>query len=267
MRKILLTSLLISSLAMPVYAEVIATYSGGKVTTDDLEAFINQAMKANGNQGEKPDLAKMNKEQKELLARQVVSQKLLEKEAIKAGFDKTSEVEEILKNMRKQIAIQKYLETMIKSKITENDINKAYKEFSQTFNNMVELKAKHILVDSESTIKNIDEKLKKGQSFETLAKEFSKDTGSNAKGGDLGYFRKDQMVPEFGDAVDKLKIGEISSPVKTDFGWHIIKLEDRRKAKAPPLSEVRQQMENMLTGKALGGFFEELLKKAEFQVK
>jgi peptidyl-prolyl cis-trans isomerase C len=112
-----------------------------------------------------------------------------------------------------------------------------------------EVRARHILVEKEEDAKAILAELKKGADFAQLAKQKSKDPGAS-EGGDLGYFTKDQMVPEFATAAFKLEKGQISDPVKTQFGWHIIKVEDKRKRQLPEFDKVKDQIETFVQRKA-----------------
>ena len=109
-----------------------------------------------------------------------------------------------------------------------------------------EARARHILVETEAKAKDIFEKIAHGEDFARMAKEFSKDTGSKEEGGDLGYFSRGQMVPQFEEAAFKLKPGEMSQPVQSQFGWHIIKLEDKRQRGAPPFDSIKERIINSL---------------------
>src|SRR4029077_2971553 len=115
--------------------------------------------------------------------------------------------------------------------------------------NEEEVHARHILVPTEDEAKAILAQLKGGTDFATLAKEKSKDPGS-AEGGDLGFFAKEQMVPEFAEVAFKLDKGQLSDPVKTQFGWHVIKVEDKRVKPAPTFEEVKGQIETYVTRRA-----------------
>ena len=117
---------------------------------------------------------------------------------------------------------------------------------------------------TEDEAKAIEAELKKGADFATLAKEKSKDPGA-ADGGDLGYFTKDQMVPEFAEVAFKLDKGQISDPVKTQFGWHIIKVEDKRTKPTPTFDEVQGQIENYVAHKAQAELVENLRKSATIE--
>jgi len=127
-----------------------------------------------------------------------------------------------------------------------------------------EVHARHILVPTEAEAKDIEDQLKKGADFATLAKEKSKDPGA-ADGGDLGYFTKEQMVPEFSEAAFKLEKGQISDPIHTQFGWHIIKVEDKRTKPTPTFDQVRSQLENFVAHKAQAEMVENLRKSATIE--
>ena len=126
-----------------------------------------------------------------------------------------------------------------------------------------ELHARHILVEDEGTAKQVAERAKKGEDFLALSKEFSKDPGSAADGGDLGWFTKDKMVKEFSDAAFKLEPGQISDPVKSQFGWHIIKVEEKRTKPAPQFAEVQDQIGNYLSQRAQQTLLLSLREKAK----
>ena len=129
---------------------------------------------------------------------------------------------------RQKLLVETLLAEETKAKVTDAEKKKLYDEEIGKVKPEDEVRARHILVESEAEIKEIAAKLKAGGDFAALAKEKSKDPGSAAEGGDLGFFSNGQMVPEFSEAAFKLKAGEISEPVKTQFGWHILKVEERR---------------------------------------
>jgi peptidyl-prolyl cis-trans isomerase C len=127
-----------------------------------------------------------------------------------------------------------------------------------------EVHARHILVPTEDEAKAIEAELKKGADFAALAKEKSKDPGA-ADGGDLGYFTKDQMVPEFSEAAFKLDKGQISDPIHTQFGWHIIKVEDKRTKPTPTFDQVKVQLENYVAHRAQAELVDSLRKSAQIE--
>lgn len=135
-----------------------------------------------------------------------------------------------------------------KKAVSEEMKRKTYEEFVKTNPPEEEVHARHILVDDEAKAKEIAKKAKAGEDFAKLAKEYSKDGADD--GGDLGYFTKDQMVPEFADAAFKLDKGQVSDPVKSQFGWHIIKIEDKRTKPVPTYEQVEPQVEQYLVRKS-----------------
>ena len=139
---------------------------------------------------------------------------------------------------RNKVLMEALLQDAGQAAVTDEAMHKVYDEAVKQMPPEEEVHARHILVATEDEAKEIEAELKKGADFATLAKEKSKDPGA-ADGGDLGYFTKDQMVPEFADAAFKLDKGQISDPVKTQFGWHIIKVEDKRTKPTPTFDEVK----------------------------
>jgi peptidyl-prolyl cis-trans isomerase C len=142
--------------------------------------------------------------------------------------------------------------------------HEVYDEAIKQVKNQEEVHARHILVPTEDEAKAILAQLKGGADFATLAKEKSKDPGA-AEGGDLGYFTKDQMVPEFAEVAFKLDKGQISDPVKTQFGWHIIKVEDKRVKPTPTFDQVKPQIENYVAHRAQAQLVENLRKTATIE--
>jgi peptidyl-prolyl cis-trans isomerase C len=148
--------------------------------------------------------------------------------------------------------------------MTDDAMHKVYEDAVKQMANEQEVHARHILVATEDEAKAIEDQLKKGADFATLAKEKSKDPGA-AEGGDLGYFTKDQMVPEFAEVAFKLDKGQISDPVKTQFGWHIIKIEDKRTKPTPTFDEVKGQIENYVAHRAQADLVAKLRSAANIQ--
>ena len=144
-----------------------------------------------------------------------------------------------------------YFEKVIKASVSDADARKIYDDQVKLLKPEEEVSARHILVETEDQAKELKEKLNNGADFAQLAKENSKDPGSKDDGGNLGYFGHGQMVPQFEEVVFKLKKGEVSDPVKTQFGWHLVKLEDRR-TKQPPAFEIVKDriVQSMLLQKA-----------------
>jgi peptidyl-prolyl cis-trans isomerase C len=148
--------------------------------------------------------------------------------------------------------------------MTDDSMHKIYDEAIKQTPNEEEVHARHILVPTEGEAKDIEAQLKKGGDFAALAKEKSKDPGA-ADGGDLGYFTKEQMVPEFAEAAFKLEKGQTSDPVKTQFGWHIIKLEDKRIKPTPTFDQVKGQLQSYVARRAQAELVDKLRKTATIE--
>ena len=165
---------------------------------------------------------------------------------------------------RNKVLMETLLQGTGKAALTDDALHKVYDDAVKQMPPEEEVHARHILVPTEDEAKEIEAELKKGADFATLAKEKSKDPGA-ADGGDLGYFTKDQMVPEFSEAAFKLDKGQISDPVHTQFGWHIIKVEDKRIKPTPSFDEVKPQLENFVAHKAQAQLVEDLRKTATIE--
>jgi len=165
---------------------------------------------------------------------------------------------------RNKVLMETLLQDTGKAALTDDALHKVYDEAIKQMPPEEEVHARHILVPTEDEAKEIEAELKKGADFATLAKEKSKDPGA-ADGGDLGYFTKDQMVPEFSAAAFKLDKGQISDPVHTQFGWHIIKVEDKRIKPTPTFDEVKPQLENFVAHKAQAELVASLRKDANIE--
>lgn len=147
---------------------------------------------------------------------------------------------------RDKLLLDEYLSREAKKAATPEAARKLYDETVKDLKPEAEVHARHILVESEDEAKKVHERLKGGEDFAKLAAEMSKDPGSGKEGGDLGFFTRDRMVPEFADVAFKLEPGQVSAPVKTQFGWHLIKLEDKRTRPVPSFDEVKAQLDAYL---------------------
>lgn len=235
-----------------------------KVNGEDIKnSEVVDAWKGLFPTGSAPDFNAFDENIRQNVLRGIVSEKLIYKEAVAAGADKNPDVQKRIANMQKQIVMQAFMEQKAKSLVTDDQAKTEYDKRLAATKGQDELKARHILVASEEEAKKIAEQIKKGGDFEKIAKEKSVDKGSSAKGGELGWFTKDKMVPEFANAADKLKKGEVSAPVKTDFGWHIIRLEDRRPVQLATFDDMKDSIKAELANKAVDAYVEGLVKKAD----
>ena len=177
--------------------------------------------------------------------------------AAAAGIPESKEYAEQLKGLKQELARKMYLEKQVKSKVSDAAVKKLYNDYKDTFKGEQEIKAKHILVDSEAKAREVIEKLNKNGGFDKLAKEYSKEPA------DLGYFSKGMMVPSFEDAAFKLKKGQYTkTPVQTQFGYHVILVEDIRTAKPEDFKTIEPKLKQMLAQKSLGDVIKDLQSKA-----
>lgn len=246
---------LIAAIALPVFAQNLAVVNGKAIPSAAADKFVKQAV-ASGQQQDTPELRKKVKEHLIQLA-------VLSQEAEKQGVGKKDEVKEQVEQARQQIMVQALIASyMEKNKPSDADIAAEYKKQTSGLANEKEYNARHILVEKEEEAKAIIAKLKAGGKFEELAKG-TKDTGSAANGGSLDWSPASNYVPEFGNALKALKKGEMTdTPVKTQYGYHIIKLEDTRPVKAPSLEEVKPRIAQFLGQQKVKVFIDDLQKKA-----
>ncbi|MBN8530776.1 MAG: peptidylprolyl isomerase [Alphaproteobacteria bacterium] len=250
MKKLLFAALLgmTTAMATPAFAEsdyTVLKLDGKEYKKSRFERELKNILP--GNQDVKLDTfpAKVREE----IVKKIATNIILAEEADKAGMKNDPEVKERLLFLEAQVMIDAYLRKKAKDVVTEDAIKSEYRKIADKEGGKDEIKASHILVKTEDEAKDVVKRLKAGEEFAKIAKEKSTDPGSAQKGGDLGYFTKEQMVPEFANAAFGLDKGKVSDPVKTDFGWHVIQVEDKRKVQVPELDKVRPQIEAQLTQK------------------
>jgi peptidyl-prolyl cis-trans isomerase C len=265
-----LLATLFAAAALPVFAQNIAVVNGKPIPSSRVDMMVKQ-MAAQGQQ-DSPQLREMIKE--ELIAREVLVQ-----EADKLGLGNTPEVKNQLELARQSLALRALSSDYLKKNpVTDAEIKAEYEKFkaehdkTKARDDGKEYLARHILVDNEADAKAIIAKLKGGAKFEELAKQ-SKDPGSAARGGQLDWASPSSYVEPFSAALVGLQKGKITeTPVKSEFGYHVIKLEDVRQAKGPTaeekfptLEEAKPRIAEMLQQKKLQAYQQELRKKAKIQ--
>ncbi|MBS0563962.1 MAG: peptidylprolyl isomerase [Proteobacteria bacterium] len=260
--KFLGASLIALALALPARAEeptadtVVATVNGANITLGNMIA-ARQALPAQYQSLPDDVLFKGLLDQ---LIQQTAMAQVAEKTKVK-GDDLAIE------NQKNSYFTQALLDGVAKAAVTDEALKKAYDEKYAKAAPSKEYDASHILVKTEDEAKAIRAELDKGGDFAAIAKEKSLDTGSAANGGELGWFGPGMMVKPFEDAVVKMEKGKLSDPVKTDFGWHIIKLNDERTAAAPKLEDVKEELAGDLRQKAVEAKVKELTDAAKVERK
>lgn len=236
-------------------ADIIATVNGQAISIEDRTRVTKQLM----SRGQQVDEARVTEE--------LVNLELMKQEAVKLGLESDPEVIAQLEILKTRILANAAINALTKDiKITDEDIKAEYDQQVAKID-AKEFKASHILLEDEATAIAVIAEIEGGADFATVAKE--KSTGpSGPNGGDLGWFNAQSMVPEFSQAVGAMKKGDVSSaPVKTQFGYHVIKLDDTRDAEKPQLEQVRAEIEGILTQNQLAAKLEELRKGAEVVIK
>ena len=259
MKKALLTAMAAAAigLALPVAAQNVAIVNGKPVPKERVDMLQQQLAKAG-----RP----VSEEQAGQLKDEVIAREIFMQEAQKRGLDATDDYKAQMELARQTILIRELFADYQKNNpVTDADIKAEYDKFVAT-NGGKEYKARHILVENEDQAKKIIADLKKGAKFEDIAKKQSKDPGSGANGGDLDWATASSYVPEFAEAMIKLKKGEMTQvPVKSQFGWHIIRVDDIREAQLPKIEDVRPQIAQQLQQQKLAQFQESLRKNAKVE--
>jgi peptidyl-prolyl cis-trans isomerase C len=240
--------------------QVIAIVNGQKKTVEDMVKLLSM-LPPQLRQAPLPKLFPM-------LRAQLVSEILLEKAAAASNLESDPEVKKILEEVKKRALVNALISQMVKKKVNDQTVKAAYDKYVKEFpRGKKEVRVRHILVDTEAQAKTILTALESGADFEKLAREQSKDGGSAQKGGDLGYFVEEQMVPEFAKAAFELSVGKMTAaPVKTGFGWHIIKKLDERDVKPGKFDEVKPTLMQALSQEAVAEYVGSLRKGADIQV-
>ena len=236
---------------------VVATVDGKEVTRVDVYRFI-QTMPANIQQLPAAAVYPMALEQ-------VVNTRIVQNRADSADVANTDAFKLEMEMAKQQLARNLYLQNQVDEKISKSKLEGAYKEYTKKMPDVEERRARHILVETESKATAVIEKLNAGGKFEELAKELS--TGpTGPKGGDLGYFADGEMVPEFSKAVFGMNKGDVTkAPVKTQFGYHVIKLEDVRKRPKPTLEQLTPALEAELRREILTELLQDWRKNAKIE--
>jgi peptidyl-prolyl cis-trans isomerase C len=251
----------IGALSFGALAQNVAIVNGKPIPKSRMTALEHQL--ARSGRPVTPDM--QNQLRDELIAREIFMQ-----EASKRGLDATPDFKDQLELARQSILIRElFNDVQKKNPVTDAELKEEYAKFVAA-NSGKEYRARHILVDSEDEAKKLIAQIKGGAKFEDIAKKASKDPGSGANGGDLDWATPNNFVPEFSDAMVKLSKGQMTdAPVKSQFGWHIIRLDDMRDAKLPTFEELndqqKAQLRNQLAQQKLAKFQDELRAKAKVQ--
>jgi len=256
--RILSISVVIALLSTPVFAKeekAVASVNGVDITEQTLKKYMDVVNRA------RPGAVTQQDALDDLIVTEVALQ-----EAQKAKFQEREDVKEQIREATKKIILSTWTREQSESlKITDADLKAAYDKRMEG-QEKSEYKARHILLKTEDEAKAVIKEVTDGGDFEKLAKE--KSTGpSAAKGGDLGWFKPSTMVPPFAKAIAAMKKGEVTQePVKTNFGWHVIKLEDQRQAQLPALEQLKPQLKRTLVQEKMIAMLDEIKDKADVKI-
>lgn len=241
---------------------VIAKVANAEITKDDFTKEVSRI----------PEWARaqfQGDEGKDKFLDELIKRELIYQNALKMKLDKDAEYLDKIKEFEKMTLVSLVLKKEVEEKAVVDDaeVKAFYDQNADKFTVGTELKASHILVDTEQEAKDIHARIKKGENFADLAKKFSKDRGSADKGGDVGYFTRGKMVPEFENAAASLKPGEVSEPVKTRFGYHIIKLTDIKQGTRASFEQSAESIQRQLLGEKRKKVFDTYVEKLKGELK
>jgi len=247
------------AVAAPLHAQNVATVNGKPITQKNIDEFVTLLVSQGAT--DSPQLREQVKQ--EMINRQVLLQA-----ADQQGITKQAAVQTELELARQGILVRALMSNFLeKNPVTDAQINAEYEKLKAEQGNQQEYKVRHILVEDEKLANDLTAQINgKKAKFEDLAKKNSKDPGSAERGGDLGWAPASNYVQPFAQAVTSLKKGGVSAkPVQTQFGWHVIQVEDTRPVQFPPLEQVRPQLEEMLRQQKLAEYQQSLRTKAKIQ--
>ena len=257
LKKTRLWVLLAAFAAAPAFAQNIAVVNGTPIPKARADALIDQLV----HQGQQ------NTPQLQMAVREeLVNREILMQEALRRGLPNRPDIKAQIAVAQQTVVLRALIEDFVKNNTpTDAEVTARYNALIKDAGGK-EYHLHHILVDNEQQAKDLIAKIKAGANFEDLAKQFSKDPGSGKNGGDLDWSDPKAYVPEFADAATHLQKGQMTdTPVHTQFGWHIIRVDDVRNITPPPLEQVRPQIVQQIQQEKLQAFEEGLRKNAKIQ--
>ena len=210
-----------------------------------------------------PDFDSFDDTMRHNVLRGIIGEHLIYQEAVASGIENNPRFRQELEAMRKKLLSEMYLQEKTLLKVTDDRVRDAYEKRVAKLEGTQEIRARHILVKTETEAQNLKKRIDKGEPFARLAQKYSLDKTNAGRGGDLGYFGPHKMVPAFTDAAFALEKGEVSAPVKTSFGWHLIRREAMRDVEIPAYEEVEASIRRELEEKTIRNYVHDLVDKAD----
>ena len=242
--------------------KVLARVGSDDITEADVLEFIQPF-------GQQAVMLYGTEQGRKMILDDVISMRLFAIDGEAKKLDETPEFKEQMLNIKRTVLAQSVMRDAVKDvTVSDDEAKKFYEENPAMFKNPERVRARHILVSGDENLAKVQDELKSGKSFDVVAKEYSIDPGSAANGGDLGEFPRGMMVPEFEKAAFELaKPGDVSEPVKTQFGWHIIKLEERIPESTIPFEQIKERLTQELREQKTQEILQNLTKELEAKYK
>ncbi len=252
---------------------VVARVNNEKIFKSEIDAKLRSVFEGQnfGNKDEEvkiPDLASLPKEVIEILAKEIYLDRELTKQAAKSKVAKEKVLQEKIAESKNRMLRQAYINSLMKDKVSEEKVKEKYTELSNGLVGKKEYSVAHIVTKSKEEAEKLEKELnsKKAPKFAEVAKKYSIDQESAARGGELGYVLEDNMIKEISDVIAKLKKGQISAPVQSKFGWHLIKVLEVRDAQALPFESVKENIREQLSQDALNEINTAITKDAKVKI-
>lgn len=249
---------------------VVAKVNGKKIFKSEIEGKLRSVFDGQNQEIKIPEVDTLPKEVIEILVKEIYLDKELTKEAKKSKVTQTNEIKGQISEAQNKILRQTYVNSLIKAEVTDKKINDKYVELSNDLAGKKEYLVSHIVTktkeEAEKILKDLQAKKISASKFSELAKKHSIDQDSSGNGGDLGYILEDNMIKEISDAIANLKKDEISTPIQTKFGWHLVKIADIRDAKPLPFESVKDNIRDQIVQDKLNEINTKITKDAKVQI-
>lgn len=242
--------------------QAVISYDGGVITLNDINEKLTQL--SGGDLAEARRFENLPAEVQESVAKSLLVSKLLQKEAEAAGVASSQKVATMLAQVKEQIIQQEYLEKIANKQVSDSTIRKHYDEVLTQFKGQEEVKFRTIVIANEADANKAYDEIQAGAEFTTVAAKYTNDP--TEPGREIGYMRRGSHLPQVEEALFSMPLGTVHAPFKTDFGWHIVKLEDRRAVTVPSLEEMKPQLQRELKQKVIHEYVEKLLNKHKVQM-